>query len=237
MADMKTISAVLMALVLFGCGGGSSDQTAAPKAAAIVPDPVPAPVPAPAPPKPLGKVLFVGDSITQFWDWGGPFDASPHLSELVPTGVNVGYSGDTTELMVPRFNEGMKGNPDVVVILGGTNDIRQFNELSIDHITDMADRAAQAGARVLICTVPPSNIWIVPSVLGDQATNDSHIKIWNDKLKVMAASRGIKIVEYHDALINSDGTQKGELFFDQIHPNAAGYNVMWPVLKAALDGG
>jgi lysophospholipase L1-like esterase len=219
---MKTISAVLMALTLIGCGGaGGGSDTPTATAKVTIPEPP--------------SVLFIGDSITQFWDWGGPIDASPHLSELVPNSVNAGRSGDTTELMVLQFNATINAHPDVMVILGGTNDIRQFNELNIDHITDMAERAAGAYTKVVICTVPPSNIWIVPSVLGDQATNDLHIKLWNDKLKALAASRGYVIADYHDAMINPDGSQRAELFIDQIHPNAAGYNVMWTVLKDAIQ--
>lgn len=232
---MKMISAMLMALVLIGCGGGGSSPPPAQQAAATIPQPQPEPAPAPAAKTIPGSVLFIGDSITQFWDWGGPFDAKPHLSELLPESVNKGVSGDTTELMVPIFDEAIKAHPAIVVILGGTNDIRQFNELSIDHISDMADRAAAAGAKVIIGTVPPSNIWIVPSILTDQSMNDWHIEVWNDKLKALAASRGYVIADYHDALLGTDGKQRPELFWDQIHPNADGYNVMWPVLKDAIQ--
>ena len=47
--------------------------------------------------------------------------------------------------------------PDVVVILGGTNDLRLQQDPTTYSIDEMA---AAAGVRVVIGTVPPSELWL-----------------------------------------------------------------------------
>jgi lysophospholipase L1-like esterase len=67
------------------------------------------------PPQP-GRVVFLGDSITDFWKLDESFPAKPY--------VNRGISGQTTPQMLVRFRQDVIAlSPKVVVILAGTNDI------------------------------------------------------------------------------------------------------------------
>src|SRR5437763_8285106 len=75
-----------------------------------------------APPaKGESRVVFMGDSITDFWSSrpnssGGFFPGKPY--------VNRGISGQTTPQMLLRFRPDVLAlQPKVVVILAGTNDI------------------------------------------------------------------------------------------------------------------
>src|SRR5262249_392118 len=71
------------------------------------------------PPKSETRVVFMGDSITDFWDnpgYGGFFPGKPY--------VNRGISGQTTPQMLIRFRPDVIAlQPKVVIILAGTNDI------------------------------------------------------------------------------------------------------------------
>lgn len=187
------------------------------------------------PPQLQGPIVFVGDSITQFWDWGGFDTPEPALSVLVPGEINDGISGNRTSDMLARFDAVLAQHPAIVVILGGTNDIRQIEAPSIDNISEMAEQASAAGARIIIGTVPPASISLYPTVL-DQTPNDAHIKEFNNQLRALAASYGYDIVDYYSVLINMDGSQNTDLFVstDLIHPNHLGYNAMWSILKPLL---
>jgi lysophospholipase L1-like esterase len=64
-------------------------------------------------------VVFFGDSITDNWSkagYGGFFPGKPY--------VNRGIGGQTTSQMLVRFRADVLAlDPDVVVILAGTNDV------------------------------------------------------------------------------------------------------------------
>jgi lysophospholipase L1-like esterase len=63
-----------------------------------------------------GRVVFFGDSITDFWKLDEAFPGKPY--------VNRGISGQTTPQMLIRFRPAViELKPAVVVILAGTNDI------------------------------------------------------------------------------------------------------------------
>src|SRR5207302_2515822 len=70
-----------------------------------------------APPaKGEGRVVFMGDSITDGWKLAEYFPGEPY--------VNRGISGQTTSQMLLRFRPDVVDlKPKVVVILAGTNDI------------------------------------------------------------------------------------------------------------------
>lgn len=206
-----------IALVLSGCGGtsGSSSDPSVVAQAAVASG---------------TRVAFVGDSITEYWD----SIAQPPLKQLVPGEFNDGISGNTTGDMLARFDAVLAQKPEIVVILGGVNDIRLLADPTIDNITAMADKAAASGARVVIATIPPSHIWTISGALVTEATNDAAITLWNSQLRSLAASYGYTIVDYYTALLGPDGQQNPALFFDEVHPNAAGFNAIWKVLEPIL---
>ena len=62
------------------------------------------------------RIVFFGDSITEFWDLAATFPAQPYF--------NRGISGQTTSQMLLRFRpDAISLHPKVVVILAGINDI------------------------------------------------------------------------------------------------------------------
>lgn len=213
---MRTITLAL-ALLLAACGGG-------PESSAL---------PSSAPP--TERVVFIGDSVTQFWGGGPPAYASPALCDYVPGSVNMGISGQTTKQMLARFDDVLAYHPTVVVILGGTNDIAFDEALSTDSIAEMARRASAAGARVVIGTVPPSHLESVATAFHGRAENDRRIAQFDADLRMLATAMGYVLVDYHAALVRADGQQDSSLFQpDEMHPDAAGYAAMWKALKPAM---
>lgn len=172
-----------------------------------------------------GSVVFMGDSITARWD---------HLCDDISYCDNVGIGGQTSVQMLERFDKDVLAQrPSVVVILAGTNDLYLEDAPDTHAIQDMADKAARSGARVVLGLVTPNGNWHLEHY--DGATGNEAVNRWNTSIKALAAMYGYGTVDYHTATLSADGTQDMTLFIaDHIHPNDAGYALMWNVLKPEL---
>lgn len=201
---MKTLIFVL-ALVLAGCGGGGSGGSAPPAQVKAV----------------SNLTAFMGDSITARWNLGA-YDQNPTL--------NFGVSGDTTVEMLARFNDVLAAQPGVVVILGGINDFVLLGDAgtNTDSIKAMAQQAKAAGIKVILCSVMPQDATFNPATIAQ-------IEAFNQQLITLAQANGYLYADYYDAFLNPDGSLNTSLFIaDDLHPNDAGYAVMWKVLAPLL---
>jgi len=109
------------------------------------------------PPREAGeeRVVFMGDSITDFWGrrFGKFFPGKPY--------INRGISAQLTTQMLIRFRADVIAlKPEVVVILGGTNDIGGSlgpisPEATRDNIMSMVDLARVNGIKVALCSLSP----------------------------------------------------------------------------------
>jgi acyl-CoA thioesterase I len=218
------IGYALIAVVglLSACGGDSTDSstTAPPQEVPLQNGPM---------------VVFMGDSITQYWGGGAPAYPTIPITTLVPGAIDAGIAGQVTEQMQSRFAaDVLANNPSVVVILGGTNDLALQESPNIDAISAMAQAAATAGVRVVLGTVPPSELWLGSTFLT-QAETTPAIAGFNAQLKQLASANGYAVADYYVAMVNPDGSPNENLFLsDHIHPNADGYAVMWSVLHPML---
>jgi len=175
------------------------------------------------------RLVLVGDSITQGWKEQVPglFDG-----QLLDRGI----SGQVTEQMLLRLREdALALSPAAVQLMAGTNDLAgnrgPTTIATIEgNIASMAELAHAHGVRVLIASIPPANAFpwrpdIHPA--GDIAT----LNAW---LRGYAAREHHTYVDYFAVLADDQGGMKAEYSSDGVHPNAAGYAAMQPVLEAAL---
>jgi lysophospholipase L1-like esterase len=204
MAGMyRPVAHLIYAVCLVACGGGSQS------------------VPPPAPKAAPGTAAFMGDSITARWDLSA-YDHSPTL--------NFGVSGDNTSQMLARFhNQVIDSDPSVVVILGGVNDFQERGAAgtNTDAIQAMASEAQNAGIKVILCSVLPTDY-------PNPNLNLSEIRAFNQDLIQIAQENGYLYADYYDVMVNADGTTDDSLFADHIHPNDLGYARMWAVLGPLL---
>ena len=170
-------------------------------------------------------VVFIGDSITADWS---------SLHDHVPNYVNAGVGGNTTSMMLARFNSDVLAHhPGTVVILGGINDIRSGANPTTADLLAMAMMAADSGAEVILCELLPVSNWF-PSVAVTRDVGDKEIAEWNTQIHLLAAEYGWKVAKYNAPMSNADGTQNTTLFVDGLHPDQQGYGVMWSVLRPIL---
>lgn len=176
------------------------------------------------------RVVFMGDSITEFWDKDRVgFFSGPHY-------FNRGISGQTTPQMLVRFRQDVIAlRPRAVVILAGTNDIAGNTGPASDeevegNIASMVELARAHRIRVVLATLVPAGHY----PWAPQA--DPAIRIWriNAWIRRFARERHIELADFYTPMATPDGALRADLGDDGVHPNAAGYAVMEAVLRPLL---
>lgn len=165
--------------------------------------------------------LFLGDSITEFYDLDKYFPNMPV--------VNSGISGNTTEDIL----NDMKGrvydyNPSKVFLLIGTNDLR--DEKSVDEVVDNIKKIIEEikinrkGAEVYLESIYPVNEKINKKVV--ELRNNPDINEINDKIKKYAEEENITYIDLHKKLINDEGDLDKKYTKDGLHLNEEGYKIV-----------
>ncbi len=96
------------------------------------------------------RVVFVGDSITDYWKLADYFPGKPYVV------INRGIDGQTTSQMLVRFRQDVIDlHPRVLVVLAGTNDVAGVtgptrNEDIEANYTSMAELARLHHIRVVV---------------------------------------------------------------------------------------
>ncbi len=180
------------------------------------------------------RIVFFGNSITDFWPNNRPEFFSAH-----PDYIGRGISGQTSYQFVARFREDVVNlAPAAVVILAGINDIAEnthvYNEdRTMDNIKSMAELARANGIQVILCTCLPAN-----KIPWRKELTNIHEKVTslNDRMKKYADENGIMFVDYLSAMVSPDGeTLRPEYSNDGIHPTPAGYAVMESVVTPYIE--
>ena len=186
---------------------------------------------APAPNE--NRVVFFGDSITDFWgrgeDNGEFFPGKPY--------VNRGISGQTTPQMLVRFAQDVVAlKPRIVVVLAGTNDIAGNTgpatpQMIEDNYAAMAAIARSNDIRIVFASILPAKVY--PWRSGIQPV--PAIREVNAWLKAYCAREKLVYLDYYSAMADADGGMRTGLSSDGVHPNSAGYAVMAPLAQRAID--
>lgn len=179
------------------------------------------------------RVVFLGDSITDGWRLNQYFTGKPYL--------NRGISGQITGQMLGRAKADVIDlGPRALVVLGGTNDLaRGVPDATIrNNLEAIGTLAEAAGLAPILASILPVNDYHKernPRFLRTQARSPARISALNRWMAALCRSKGWSFVDYHSAMIDSDGRLKIELSDDGLHPNPEGYKVMAPLVQKAVD--
>ncbi len=185
----------------------------------------------PAPAAGERRVVFMGDSITDFWGRraGEFFPGKPY--------INRGISGQTTPQMLVRFQQDVLHlHPAAVVILAGINDIAGNNgfeslETMEDNFRSMVAVAKADHVRVVLSSVLPASYFPWRPGLAPA----QEVRALNAWLESFAHDQHITYLNYYPAMANREGGMRPELATDKaVHPNAAGYAIMAPLAERAI---
>ena len=182
-------------------------------------------------------LLFVGDSITHHWEKEGKsvFDKFyAHRNTL-----NVGFSGDRTEHVLWRFNNGAIDdiNPKLAVLMIGTNntghrmDPAKDTALGIQFIlSELKQRLPNT--KVLLLAIFPRDA----DAGGKHRVRNDEI---NEKIKSFADDKTVFFLDIADKFLDADGNLPKDIMPDRLHPNSKGYEIwaeaMEPMVKQLME--
>ena len=186
----------------------------------------------PAVPNPP-RVIFFGDSITDFWHIDQSFPAKGY--------INRGISGQTTPQMLVRFRQDVIDlHPSVIVMLAGTNDLsgntgpETLEQIEGDWAT-FADLARAHAIKVVFASVTPVSSYGPAGASMLAGRPPAKILELNAWLRQFCADNALVYLDYYAAMVDATGMLRRELSNDGLHPNVAGYAVMAPLAQKAID--
>jgi lysophospholipase L1-like esterase len=185
------------------------------------------------------RVVFMGDSITDMWvlpRFGEFFPGKPYIGR--------GIGGQTTPQMLIRFRPDVLAlQPNVVLILAGTNDIAgNTGPMTLEEVegnlASMSQLAHANGLHVVLSSVLPvydggRTPDGKPLVMTDRRPPEKILAL-NAWIKNYAAQHHDTYLDYFSATVDEHGFLKKDLSEDGLHPNRAGYAVMAPLAEKAI---
>jgi lysophospholipase L1-like esterase len=185
----------------------------------------------PAPGKP--RVVFFGDSITDFW----------RLNEYFPDNdyVNRGIAGQTSGELLQRFESDVAAlKPQAVLIMIGTNDLDRGIPLEAieSNYRMLADLAEAARIKPIFASVTAVSDYHKdqnPSFERTPSRPPASLLALNAYLQKFTKDRGYQYVNYYAPLADEQDRLKADLGDDGLHPNAMGYRLMAPLAAAAIQ--
>jgi lysophospholipase L1-like esterase len=178
---------------------------------------------------PAPTAVLLGASVAENWGRAEPGLFGSGL-------VNRGIGGQVSAQLLVRFSpDVVQLRPRAVHLMVGTNDIAGnlgpvSDEAFQGNITSMLDIADANGILVILGSIPPASTFGWNPGIDPVPT----IARWNAWLREVATERGAVYADYFSALVDSSGGLDHRLGNDGVHPNRLGYEVMRPILMAAL---
>ncbi|PRY69657.1 lysophospholipase L1-like esterase [Glaciihabitans tibetensis] len=165
------------------------------------------------------KIVFVGDSATHGGRWQEWFPEAEVHVEAAP--------GDTTDQLVERLPAIIELQPDIVVLLMGSNDFGanrsvEYVVRSIEYFLAMLRRDVP-GARTLVQSIMPR---------GREYGAD--IKNANRHVRQFATTLHAQYLDLWPSLGMDDGELSPEFTNDRLHLSEAGYEAWLGELRPAL---
>jgi lysophospholipase L1-like esterase len=187
------------------------------------------------------EVYFEGDSITRRW---GALDYPDLLANWKQNffgwnAADFGWGADRTQNILWRLENGELDavNPQVVVLLAGTNNLGNASRADADAKANDVTRGLQAIVRAIQTKAPAATI----VVMGIFPRNDNMalmpvIDRINVNLSKFADGRKVRYLNINDKLAGADGRLFDGMMNakDKLHPTVKAYQVWADALKPVL---
>jgi lysophospholipase L1-like esterase len=178
------------------------------------------------------RVVFMGNSITEFWK-----TIDSEFFTKNKSYIDRGISAQTTPQMLVRFRDDVINlNPSVVVILAGTNDIAGNTgpttlESIFGNIVSMVELAKANNIKVVLCSILP----VYEYSWNPGLEPAEKIMKLNAMLQSYSKKNKNVYVDFHSALADERKGMKAEYSPDGVHPNLKGYKVMDDLVEKAIS--
>lgn len=177
-------------------------------------------------------LVFVGDSITHYWETAGKKAWERNYAKY--NALDLGFSGDRTEHVLWRLQHGeVDGiHPKVAVLMIGTNNSGgqrppKSTAAAIKRIIDELQQRLP-GTKILVLGIFPR------ADMPDTPVNRINDDI-NTILPGFADNRNIFFLNINRALLSADGTLSKDVMPDLLHPNEKGYEIWAAAMEPELQ--
>ncbi len=178
------------------------------------------------------KIVFLGDSITQGFEDKGKESWNKHFAPL--GALNWGYSGDRTEHLIWRLQNGdiQRINPQAAVILMGTNNTGQTQR--------PAEETVGAIKRTLddLAWKWPNTKIILMSVFPRGETQEDPLRKLNsqinEQVKSLADGKRVHLLDINEQFLDDAGNLSKDIFPDLLHLAPAAYDTWATAVSAKL---
>lgn len=185
---------------------------------------------APAPGE--ARIVLLGDSITEGW-------AGQHPDFFRGGYIGRGISGQVSTQFLARFRQDVIDlHPAVVVINAGTNDIAENQgpydeDRTLGNIISMVQLARANGIKVILSSVLPAARFGWRPSITDGADKIASL---NARIEAYAQREKLLYVDYYSAMVSGPERALNPAFTrDGVHPTPAGYDVMEPLVRSAVE--
>jgi lysophospholipase L1-like esterase len=143
---------------------------------------------------------------------------------------NAGVIGNNTSQMLGRLSRDVFAyHPDVLFVLGGTNDVGENFAVSttVGNVRKIVRAAKARGIEVVLMTLPPSN--------STSTSQLKRLRQTNAALIALGRAEGITVVDVYAALVTSSGRLiRADAATDGLHLNVRGEQVIAQTVFAAV---
>ncbi len=170
-----------------------------------------------------GHLVFIGDSLTQWFDWQGRFPQYVVAS--------LGISGETIEGLLARLEciRSQVDNPDYIFIMSGINNIVNEQYRIVEPYREVVRNLTNwyKKSKVVIQSILPVDVqWI----------NNNIIITTNLNLEKMAVEFASRYLDIYSAFVDSNGNPKKGYFSDDgVHLTNMGYLVWAYEIEKMLE--
>ena len=183
------------------------------------------------------KVVFIGDSITHFWEGKGKEQLKKYFSEGDMKMLNLGFSGDRTEHVLWRLDHGeLDGyKAKCVLLMIGTNNTghKSFDkEPPIDTFLGIRKilvkiREKQPDAVVVLTAIFPR---------GDSERDSRRMRndVVNAEIMKLCDGKTVFWCDFSDKFLDENGDIQW-VMKDRLHPGASGYEIWYKEVKPYID--
>jgi lysophospholipase L1-like esterase len=182
-------------------------------------------------------ILFLGDSITDFWRNKGSNVWNQYYSPR--HAANFGISGDRTQHVLWRIANGeLDGiKPRVVVLMIGTNNTGKEKDTGKTRNTVPETIAGvQAVVRELRAKLPASKILLL--AIFPRGTLDdpqrAQVALINTVIAKLHDGQMVKYLDLNPKFLEADGTLPRSIMPDLLHPNEKGYQIWAEAMEPTL---
>ncbi len=184
---------------------------------------------------PKSELLFIGDSITHFWENAGARVWAKRFMET--STLNLGIAGDRTEHLLWRLRNGnLTGlSPKVAVLMIGSNNAGQLNQEPTQTFLGI-----QAIVAELQFQLPQTKILLLGIFPRGAKADDPH-RVLNREVNGLLApwadtQAGVYFLNINLRFLTENATLAPEIMPDLLHPNERGYQIWADAIESKLSG-